>query len=157
MCYINSFARSLGGFDAKDPPCRFPSGTMCETSTPVWLRPRLTKTRPIERESEKVVFSFCPLHNLALWGIEVPQVAPRFGPNQGISWQFFFGFVYVWKALENIFFSFLCVPFCGIWHLMSPFMGYNGNLCAMWAPKFDNSKMQTTKPILVVGFWNFLS
>ena len=50
------------------------------------------------------------------------------GPNE-------FGFVFVYKSLKNIFFSFLCVAFCGIWHLMSPFMGYNGYLCAMWAPK----------------------
>ena len=31
----------------------------------------------------------------ALWGIEVPVGAPRFWPDHGISWEFFFGFVYV--------------------------------------------------------------
>ena len=79
---------------------------------------------------------------MALWGIEVPQVAPRFGPDQGISWQFFFGFVYVWKALENIFLHF------GVWHFVAfgiyccPFVHFSvwdfkGTDNCLWARVFS--------------------
>ena len=50
----------------------------------------------------------------SLWGIEVPQVPPRFGPDQGISWQFFLA-LYMYEKHWKIFF---CTLVCGIlWHL----------------------------------------
>ena len=80
--------------------------------------------------------------DVALWGIEVPQVAPRFGPDQGISWEFFFGYVYVLKHWKIFFLQF------GVWHFVAfgiyccPFVHFSvwdfkGTDNCLWARVFS--------------------
>ena len=77
-----------------------------------------------------------------LWGIEVPEVAPRFGPDQGISWQFFLA-LYMYEKHWKIFFLHF-----GVWHFVAfgiycgPFVHFSvwdfkGTDNCLWARVFS--------------------